>query len=400
MRLPAALAPAATILAVGSAVSAQDFTSTEWTGGSSQAAGANSAGEVGVTAENEDFDARAVVFGDDYIIEFDTLGGDFSEMGDLAETGMAVGGAENAEGRMRPFRGWTPDELEDLGDLGGQTGFATAVDFSGDVVAGWSLDPGGQERAFRWTPAAGMINLGTFGGLRSMALGVSGDGLAVVGWARTETESVRAFRWTEAQGLVNLGTLEGGGSSQAEGADGSGAVIVGSAIDANGDRRAVRWTAQGGLTELPGLPGGLDATALDVSADGLWIVGQADTPDGPRAVLWDSNGQIVDLNTEYAAVIPEGWLLERAEAISADGTYIAGTGFGPGGQQGWLIDTLGRCGFCCYPDFNRDGTLDLFDFLAFVNEFNAGGAAADCDGGGGLDLFDFLCFANTFNAGC
>lgn len=54
----------------------------------------------------------------------------------------------------------------------------------------------------------------------------------------------------------------------------------------------------------------------------------------------------------------------------------------------------------CYPDFTGDGALDLFDFLAFVNGFNAGDEEADCTGDGGLDLFDFLCFVNAFNGGC
>jgi hypothetical protein len=54
----------------------------------------------------------------------------------------------------------------------------------------------------------------------------------------------------------------------------------------------------------------------------------------------------------------------------------------------------------CYADFTGDGALDLFDFLAFVNTFNAGDPDADCDDGGTFDLFDFLCFTNAFNAGC
>jgi hypothetical protein len=54
----------------------------------------------------------------------------------------------------------------------------------------------------------------------------------------------------------------------------------------------------------------------------------------------------------------------------------------------------------CYPDFNADGTLDLFDFLAYVNAFNAGDTDADCNPDGTLDFFDFLCFTNTFNGGC
>ena len=54
----------------------------------------------------------------------------------------------------------------------------------------------------------------------------------------------------------------------------------------------------------------------------------------------------------------------------------------------------------CAPDCTADGTLDLFDFLCFVNQFNAEAPEADCDGSGGLDLFDFLCFVNAFNSGC
>jgi hypothetical protein len=60
----------------------------------------------------------------------------------------------------------------------------------------------------------------------------------------------------------------------------------------------------------------------------------------------------------------------------------------------------GLPGHGCYPDLTEDGALDLFDFLAFVNEFNAGDPSADCDESGTPDLFDFLCFTNAFNAGC
>jgi choice-of-anchor B domain-containing protein len=54
----------------------------------------------------------------------------------------------------------------------------------------------------------------------------------------------------------------------------------------------------------------------------------------------------------------------------------------------------------CAPDLNGDGTLDLFDFLAFTNLFNAKDPGADWDGNGSFELFDFLGFVNAFNAGC
>ena len=54
----------------------------------------------------------------------------------------------------------------------------------------------------------------------------------------------------------------------------------------------------------------------------------------------------------------------------------------------------------CYADFDGDGSLSIFDFLAFQNAFDAGDLAADCDEDGSLTLFDFLCFQNAFDDGC
>ncbi len=54
----------------------------------------------------------------------------------------------------------------------------------------------------------------------------------------------------------------------------------------------------------------------------------------------------------------------------------------------------------CYADLDGDGTLTIFDFLAFQNAFDAGLPVADCDGDGTLTIFDFLCFQNAFDAGC
>ena len=42
----------------------------------------------------------------------------------------------------------------------------------------------------------------------------------------------------------------------------------------------------------------------------------------------------------------------------------------------------------------------IFDFLAFVNLFNAQSPEADCDADAAFTIFDFLCYTNAFNAGC
>src|SRR5690606_23015678 len=47
-------------------------------------------------------------------------------------------------------------------------------------------------------------------------------------------------------------------------------------------------------------------------------------------------------------------------------------------------------------DFNRDGVLDFFDFLAFQSLFAAGDPLADLDGDGAFTFFDFLEFQTLF----
>jgi hypothetical protein len=54
----------------------------------------------------------------------------------------------------------------------------------------------------------------------------------------------------------------------------------------------------------------------------------------------------------------------------------------------------------CTPDLDADGALTVFDFLTFLNLFDAGDAQADFDGDGELTIFDFLAFQTAFEAGC
>ena len=65
-----------------------------------------------------------------------------------------------------------------------------------------------------------------------------------------------------------------------------------------------------------------------------------------------------------------------------------------------VFDPVGPCGMTCVADFDGDGELTIFDFLAFQTAFDAGDAKADLDGDGELTLFDFLVFQTAFDAGC
>ena len=54
----------------------------------------------------------------------------------------------------------------------------------------------------------------------------------------------------------------------------------------------------------------------------------------------------------------------------------------------------------CEADFDGDGQLTIFDFLAFQTAFDDGDLEADFDGDGALTIFDFLAFQTAFDAGC
>ena len=79
------------------------------------------------------------------------------------------------------------------------------------------------------------------------------------------------------------------------------------------------------------------------------------------------------------------------------------------GSPGWdssfghgLVNAEAALGLTppCVADFDGDGELTLFDFLAFQSAFDMGEARADLTGDGVLNIFDFLEFQNLFLAGC
>ena len=55
---------------------------------------------------------------------------------------------------------------------------------------------------------------------------------------------------------------------------------------------------------------------------------------------------------------------------------------------------------CCYADCDSSGTLNIFDYICFGNEYAASTSYADCDGNGSLNIFDYICYGNAYAAGC
>ena len=81
-----------------------------------------------------------------------------------------------------------------------------------------------------------------------------------------------------------------------------------------------------------------------------------------------------------------------------DGSVVEMDGL-PRGPEGRVSIEFGHK-VECRADFDGDGELTIFDFLAFQNAFARGLRSADFDGDGRHTIFDFLAFQNAFALGC
>jgi|GEM_PF-6821591 len=103
--------------------------------------------------------------------------------------------------------------------------------------------------------------------------------------------------------------------------------------------------------------------------------------------------------------VPAGGTLVGSAVLSSDEVLVRVRPAGgdvscDGGNRYTLTIGPGEPVAGCYADFDGDGELTIFDFLAYQNAFVAGDPSADCDGDSELTIFDFLCFQNAFVAGC
>jgi hypothetical protein len=66
---------------------------------------------------------------------------------------------------------------------------------------------------------------------------------------------------------------------------------------------------------------------------------------------------------------------------------------------GWALDDMyfGRALGGCNADFNGDNQVDFFDYLDFVQAFDAEDPSADFNGDNQVDFFDYLDFAIAFD---
>ena len=370
----------------------------------------------------------------------------------ISRDGLVAVGQSSSSNGTEAFRWTAPGGISGLGDVanGAFASVANDTSFDGSVIVGMGTNAVGPV-AFMYSNGI-MTQLGYFmgGGWASAASGVSGDGSIVVGSAEAADHDSMAFRWTNATGMVAIPRLPGKNSGQAEAisSDGStivgvsgdlafywtselgtvslglaapwtssralgcsehGETIVGYGVPTGQISEAFRWNSTSGFEKLLDLPGGdQKCLANDVSADASIVVGQGSTDAvnqsdlGRRAVVWlagssepvDLQQYLIDLGVQGL----DGWILEAATAISADGTTIAGFGFSPQMEGGWIVSGLHLLG--CPADFNHDRYVNGNDYDAFASLFESGDIGADFNHDGYVNGNDYDAFASSFENGC
>lgn len=189
----------------------------------------------------------------------------------------------------------------DLGTLGGNRTFASAINSAGQVVGGSTL-PSGETRAFLWANGV-MTDLGTLGGDYSQGLGIN-DRSQVVGVSETAAGANHAFRWEKGV-MTDLGTV----SERS-----SGALDINDRGQAVGgaDGVPILWD-KNVIVSLPLPVGGTYCGVQEINAAGR-AIGQCTVNDNARAVLWDRDGAS-DLGTL-------GGDLATATGINASGAVV------------------------------------------------------------------------------
>jgi probable HAF family extracellular repeat protein len=245
--------------------------------------------------------------------------------------------------------------VTDLGTLGGEYSYGYAINNRGLVAGGAAThtQSGGlAQTAFLWSRGQ-LTNLGTLGGAAcpgcsSESAASTADGtVAVISETSKMDPSGEDFCgfgthrqclaaiWQNGK-LSALPMLAGGFNSQvywindggdAVGFSENGTLDVTCAVPFQARRfQAVKWTPDGKLQELPPLAGDTVGFAFGINEKGqtIGVSGQCSNtfippvgaPSGPHAVLWESDGRVLDLGT-----LP-GALNYAATAINNRGDVI------------------------------------------------------------------------------
>lgn len=264
----------------------------------------------------------------------------------LNDQGAVVGDSEN--GVIDPLTGspeiravlWKSGKIHDLGTLGGNEGYANAINNRGQVV-GYTLNTTSdsdanaltfdfpplffpvatQLRAVLWQDGV-IRDLGTLGRGNDSAAFLVNERGQVAGISFTDTvlnatgsPTQDPFFW-ENGNMVDIGTL-GGTIGYPLWMNNRGQVVGTATLAGDQENHAFFWDKKEGLKDLGTLPGGLFSKAYVINDAGE-AVGFSDAAIGMRAVLW-KNGATIDLGSVA------GDICNIAKSINSQGQIV---GFG------------------------------------------------------------------------
>ncbi len=231
---------------------------------------------------------------------------------------------------------WRNGVMDTLPTLGGNQGFATSVNSSGQVV-GWAETPVHdptcnapqvlQFRAVMWDTKSGTkrelrplpgdsTSAATGINNRGQAVGISGECDIAVG----QLSAQHSVLW-EKDTVIDIGDLGGDAWHTPMDIDDAGNVVGFSnptgVIGIDFNPHAFLWTRAGGIRDLGTLPGDANSQGLGVNSS-LQVVGVSSGATN-RAFLWE-NGVMQDLNSLVGPNFPD--VLIVAQHISDDGVIV------------------------------------------------------------------------------
>jgi probable HAF family extracellular repeat protein len=227
---------------------------------------------------------HAVTWRDGAMTVLDDPGGLRSAAWENNDRGQVIGSSvTDPEGGTRAVR-WDRGSATVLELPGGRSSTATDINARGDVLV-VSPDPDGVHHTWlvwdggstvRWLPPA------------FSALGLTDRG-EVIGTARVTTgsgsEVSRASRLERDGTLVDLGTVAGWQPGTRATAFNQRGQVVGTARDAQGVGHSVLWDDDGEIIDLGTRFGSSDSAPQAINRRGQ-IAGELDTRQGTRAVMW------------------------------------------------------------------------------------------------------------------
>lgn len=243
----------------------------------------------------------------------------------LNDAGVVSGSSANSDYVDRPVL-WQPDgTIQDMGpsDNPWVGGYFGDINNSGQVAASdngaaiWTADSG-----FQPLPD---LSIG-FGATSGNAINEAGHVVGSAGVTVNETDGSHAVLWRDG-GVIDLGDLPGGDIEGVAEAINASDVVVGRGYDAGGVR-AFRWTEGTGMQALAELDPTKQSVAYGVNDAGI-AVGFSGLASGGRAVLWEEDGLIIDLNTLVDPAELNGWVLYEAYDINNAGEIVGWMTFDP-----------------------------------------------------------------------